>query len=70
MPSSAASGAGTGSFLARSSDLILPVGIIASILVIMVPLPPALLDLLLSANICVAVIMLLTTIYLDRKSVV
>jgi flagellar biosynthesis protein FlhA len=63
MPSSAASGAGTGSFLARSSDLILPVGIIASILVIMVPLPPALLDLLLSANICVAVIMLLTTIY-------
>lgn len=29
----------------------------------MVPLPPALLDLLLSANIAVAVIMLLTTIY-------
>ena len=49
--------------LARIRDLILPVGIIASVLVIMVPLPPALMDLLLAANITVAVIMLLTTIY-------
>ena len=56
--------AGAGSPLARASDLILPVGIIASVLVIMVPLPPALLDLLLAANISVAVIMLLTTIYI------
>ena len=63
MPPGAASGARTGSFLARSSDLILPIGIIASVLVIMVPLPAHLLDFLLSANICVAVIMLLTTIY-------
>jgi flagellar biosynthesis protein FlhA len=47
----------------RLQDLILPIGIIASVLVIMVPLPPALMDLLLSANITVAVIMLLTTIY-------
>jgi flagellar biosynthesis protein FlhA len=52
-----------GSVLARSPDLILPVGIIASILVIMVPMPAPLLDLMLSTNICVAVIMLLTTIY-------
>jgi flagellar biosynthesis protein FlhA len=37
--------------------------IIASVLVIMVPLPPALLDVLLAANITVAVIVLLTTIY-------
>ena len=37
--------------------------IIASVLVIMVPLPPALLDVLLSANITVSVIVLLTTIY-------
>ncbi|HET6879295.1 MAG TPA: flagellar biosynthesis protein FlhA [Pirellulales bacterium] len=55
--------AGLASTLARSSDLILPVGIIASVLVIMVPMPPALMDVLLSANISVAVIMLLTTIY-------
>lgn len=48
---------------ARFQDLILPVGIIASILVIIVPLPSALMDLLLAANITIAVIMLLTTIY-------
>ena len=44
-------------------DLILPVGIIASVLVILVPLPAALMDVLLAANITVAVIVLLTTIY-------
>jgi len=49
--------------LARLPDLVLPIGMIASVLVILVPLPPALLDLLLAANISVAVIMLLTTIY-------
>jgi flagellar biosynthesis protein FlhA len=43
--------------------LILPVGIIASVLVIMVPLPSGLMDVLLSANITIAVIMLLTTVY-------
>ncbi len=47
----------------RVQDLILPLGLIASVLVILVPLPPALMDLLLSANVTVAVIMLLTTIY-------
>lgn len=47
----------------RIQDLIFPVGIIASVLVIMVPLPTALMDLLLAANITIAVIMLLTTIY-------
>ena len=41
----------------------MPVGIIASVLVIMVPLPSPLMDLLLAANITVAVILLLTTIY-------
>ena len=46
-------------FLSRSQDLVLPVAIIASVLVIMVPLPAALMDVLLSANITVAVIMLL-----------
>jgi len=55
---------GAGTFLlARVPDLILPVGLIASVLVILVPLPPPLMDVLLSANITVSVIMLLTTIY-------
>jgi len=53
----------SGSPLSRVTDLILPVGIVASVLVIMVPLPAMLMDLLLAANITVAVIVLLTTIY-------
>ncbi|HEY5312516.1 MAG TPA: flagellar biosynthesis protein FlhA [Pirellulales bacterium] len=54
---------GARSALGRATDLILPVGFIASVLVIMVPMPPMLMDLFLSINISVAVIMLLTTIY-------
>jgi len=53
----------TGISGARLQELVLPVGIIASVLVIMIPLPPELLDILLSSNITIAVIMLLTTIY-------
>jgi flagellar biosynthesis protein FlhA len=49
--------------VSRAQDLIFPVAIIASVLVILVPLPTALLDVLLAANITVAVIILLTTIY-------
>jgi flagellar biosynthesis protein FlhA len=44
-------------------DAILPLGIIACLVVILVPLPPALLDVLLSANIAIAVVVLLTTVY-------
>ncbi|MEM6797933.1 MAG: flagellar biosynthesis protein FlhA, partial [Planctomycetota bacterium] len=57
------SAAAAPAWLARVQDLILPVAIIASVLVILVPLPPALMDLLLAGNIAVAVIVLLTTIY-------
>jgi len=49
--------------LNRLRDLVLPLAIISSVLVILVPLPTALLDLLLAANIAVSVIVLLTTIY-------
>jgi len=49
--------------IARLQDLILPIGIIASVLVIMIPLPAALMDVLLSANITVAVLVLLTTVF-------
>lgn len=42
-------------------ELILPISIIACLVVIIVPLPPALLDVLLAANITIAVIILLTT---------
>jgi flagellar biosynthesis protein FlhA len=50
-------------WLHRRQDLILPLAMIASVLVILVPLPPALLDVLLSANIALSVMVLLTTIY-------
>jgi flagellar biosynthesis protein FlhA len=49
--------------LGRVQDLILPVGLIASVLVILVPLPAALMDVLLASNIALSVIILLTTIY-------
>jgi flagellar biosynthesis protein FlhA len=49
--------------MARLQDLILPVGIIASVLVIMIPMPAHVMDVLLSLNITVAIIMLLTTIF-------
>lgn len=49
--------------LAHWQDLVLPVAIITSVLVILVPLPPALLDVLLAANLTISVIVLLTTIY-------
>ncbi len=44
-------------------ELILPSSLIASVLVILVPMPPALMDVLLSINIALAVIILLTTVY-------
>ncbi len=49
--------------LGRWQDLILPVGIIASVLVILVPMPSPLMDIMLASNVTVAVIILLTTIY-------
>lgn len=47
----------------RWHELILPVAIVTSVLVILVPLPSPLMDLLLAGNITIAVIVLLTTIY-------
>jgi flagellar biosynthesis protein FlhA len=63
MATGTASLAGRKSPLSGWQDLILPVSIIASVLVIIVPIPPALMDILLATNITLAVIILLTTIY-------
>jgi flagellar biosynthesis protein FlhA len=57
------SSAGLVAPLSRGRDLILPIAIIASVLVIVVPLPAELMDLLLSVNIAISVLTLLTTIY-------
>lgn len=51
------------SWLHRAPNLVLPLAMIASVLVFMVPLPPALLDVLMAGNITLAVLILLTTIY-------
>lgn len=51
------------SIFAQSRSFILPVAIITSVLVILIPLPAVVMDLLLAANITLAVIVLLTTIY-------
>src|SRR5262245_42957315 len=53
----------TMSRLTSWQHLVFPLGIIASVLVILVPMPPIMMDLMLSANIAVSVIILLTTIY-------
>lgn len=50
-------------FSKRIPDLLLPVGIIACLMVIFVPLPAGLMDVLLAANISIAVVILLTTVY-------
>ncbi len=63
MASGATARADQGGLIDRVRDLIFPVAIIASVLVIMVPLPPALMNVLLAGNITIAVIVLLTTIY-------
>ena len=61
-----ASEGGLRGFLARVQSLIFPVLIVTSVLVIVAPLPPMLLDMLLASNITVAVVILLTTIYVMK----
>ncbi len=50
----------------RLPELLLPVGIIACLLLIFMPLPTAVMDIMLAANIAVAVMILLTTVYVGR----
>ena len=52
-----------GSSIGRLQDLVLPLCLVGSVLVVLVPLPTPILDILLASNIAVAVIILLTTIY-------
>lgn len=51
--------------ISRWQDLVLPLALVASVLVIIVPLPPMILDVLLAANITLSVVVLLTTIYVQ-----
>lgn len=49
----------------RWQDLVLPLSLIACVFVILVPLPAGILDVLLSANVTIGLIVLLTTIYVQ-----
>src|SRR5436305_1228422 len=49
--------------LSRWQDLVLPLSLIASVLVIIVPVPAVMLDVLLATNITLSVVVLLTTVY-------
>ncbi|MDG2384634.1 MAG: flagellar biosynthesis protein FlhA [Pirellulaceae bacterium] len=49
----------------RASELLLPLALIVCLLVVLMPVPPVVLDLLLIANIALSVIILLTTIYVS-----
>lgn len=49
-----------------STGLAFPILIVTSVLVLISPLPPMLLDLLLAANITISVVILLTTIYVGK----
>ena len=53
-------------FWAQNRGLIVPALMATSILIIFVPLPAGLLDLLLSANITISVVVLMTTLYVSK----
>lgn len=52
--------------IAKHSSILVPLAFIMLLAVIVVPLPPVLLDALISINISIAVIMLMTTVYLEE----
>lgn len=52
--------------VAQFRGLIVPVGFVLLMMVVLVPLPPAALDILISANISISVIILLTTLYMKK----
>src|SRR3954466_15527728 len=52
--------------LARYRGLVVPVSFMALLVVILVPLPPWLMDILICLNISLAVVILLTTIHMDE----
>jgi len=54
---------GVGGFISRHRGLILPVGAAALIFVILVPIPPVLIDIFLAMNLALAAVILLTTIH-------
>jgi flagellar biosynthesis protein FlhA len=52
--------------IGRHRHLLVPVAILLLLTVLVVPLPPAILDMLIAANIALAAVVLLTTVYMER----
>ncbi|MDG2291027.1 MAG: flagellar biosynthesis protein FlhA, partial [Phycisphaerales bacterium] len=52
--------------LGRYKHLLVPAAILLLLAVLVVPLPPAMLDILIAANISLAAVILLTTVYMER----
>ncbi|MDG1899400.1 MAG: FHIPEP family type III secretion protein, partial [Phycisphaerales bacterium] len=52
--------------IGHHKHLIVPLAILLLLAVLVVPLPPAILDVLIAANIALAAVILLTTVYMDR----
>lgn len=52
--------------VARHRHLLVPVAVLSMLIVLIVPIPPLLMDILISANIAIAAIILMTTIYMSR----
>ncbi|MBL4590422.1 MAG: FHIPEP family type III secretion protein, partial [Phycisphaerales bacterium] len=52
--------------ISKHREMIVPIGFVLLLGVILVPLPPAMLDILISVNISLALIVLLTTLYMKK----
>ncbi len=52
--------------VSRYRGLIVPIGFVMLMAVVLIPLPPAMLDVLISVNISISVIILLTTLYMNK----
>ncbi|MEM7229470.1 MAG: flagellar biosynthesis protein FlhA [Planctomycetota bacterium] len=53
-------------FVGRHQHLLVPLSMLSLIVVLVIPLPPAIMDILISANISLAAMVLMTTIYMTR----
>ena len=53
-------------WVARYRHLLVPLSFLALLIVLLIPLPPPVMDLMISANIALAAVVLMTTIYMLR----
>ena len=59
-------GSGLMGFLQANQGMVLPVSVLLSVLIIVIPLPPSVMDFLLSFNILLSVLVLVATMTIPR----